>query len=86
MAQPDHGIPIQIDHKPYKAPRSPMTGSELRALAQPPITAQYDLWAETRGQGDDVKVEDGQGVAIEPGAHFYTALATINPGACDGHS
>ena len=84
--QSDHGIPIQIDHKPYKAPKSPMTGLELRALAQPPITSKYDLWEETRGQGDDLKIGNNQDIPIEPGAHFYTALATINPGAFHGHS
>ncbi|MEK6289217.1 MAG: multiubiquitin domain-containing protein [Acidobacteriota bacterium] len=73
-------IPIQIDHKPYKAPKTPMTGAELRALAEPPIGADRDLFRVVPGPGDDVKVEDNDSVALEPGMHFYSAPKQINPG------
>jgi hypothetical protein len=74
-------IPIQIDHKPYKAPKSPMTGAELRNLATPAIGADYDLWLEVPGR-DDVLMGDTTPVELKPGMHFYSAPRTIDPGAC----
>lgn len=81
MANPheDH-IPIQIDHKPYKAPKTPMTGAELKALADPPIGNDRDLFRVVPGPADDVLVNDGDSVDLQPGMHFYTAPKTINPG------
>ncbi|QNN21750.1 hypothetical protein HED60_05515 [Planctomycetales bacterium ZRK34] len=75
--------PIIIDNKPYKAPKSPMTGSELRALAVPPIASDYELWLEMPGDDDD-KIADNQAVELKPGMHFYSVLGQINPGASDG--
>ena len=75
-------IPVVIDHRPYKAPKSPMTGAELRVLAQPPIGAARDLWREVPGPGDDVRIGDADQVALHPGMHFYSAPRTIDPG-CD---
>ena len=37
-----HKVAIRIDHKPYEAPKETMTGLELRALADPPISQDYD--------------------------------------------
>lgn len=73
-------IPIKIDGKPYKAPKTPMTGAELRALAQPPIGADRDLWREVPGPADDIRINDTDSVDLEPGMHFYSAPTTINPG------
>lgn len=76
-------IPIQIDHKPYKAPKTPMTGAEIRALASPPIGSDQDLFQVVPGPKDDIKVGDQDSIGLEPGMHFYTAPKTINPGgAC----
>jgi hypothetical protein len=79
----DHGahpteIPIQIDHRPYKAPKPAMTGAELKALAG--ITGDYDIWYETPGPNDDVKVRDDASFELRTGAHFYSMPRTINPG------
>jgi hypothetical protein len=73
-------IPIQIDHKPYKAEKTPMTGTELRTLANPDIGGDRDLFRVVPGPGDDVKVGDQEVVGLEPGMHFYSAPKTINPG------
>lgn len=73
-------VPIQIDHKPYKAPKPSMTGTELRQLADPDIAADRDLFRVVPGPADDVKVSDGDTVQLEPGMHFYSAPKTINPG------
>ncbi len=71
-------IPIQIDHKPYKAPQSPMTGTQLKALAG--VTGAYDLFFETPGAADDFLVADNQDFDFKPGSHFYTIASKINPG------
>jgi hypothetical protein len=73
-------IPIQIDHRPYKAEKNPMTGAELRVLADPEIGTDRDLFRVVPGPGDDVKVGDQEAVGLEPGMHFYSAPKTINPG------
>ena len=76
-----HEVPIRIDHKPYKAPKEAMTGLELRALAEPHISEDYDLWLEHPGPEDDIKVGDNQTIHLKPGMHFYISPKTINPGA-----
>lgn len=81
--KPDHTahpqeISIQIDHRPYKAPKERMTGAELKSLAG--ITGDYDLWFETPGPTDDIKVRDDVPFELKPGAHFYSMPRTINPG------
>lgn len=79
MSHEQH-IPIQIDHRPYQAPRTPMTGAELKAFAQPPIGPDYDLWLVVPGPADDDKIDDTHAVDLKPGMHFYSAPKTINPG------
>ena len=76
-----HGIPIQIDHKPYHAPKTPMTGNEIRLIVQPPLNGDRDLFQVVPGPADDVKVSDNDSVDIKPGMHFYSAPKTINPGS-----
>lgn len=77
---PEKELPIHIDHKPCRAPRTPMTGAELRALADPPIGADRDLFRVVPGPEDDVKVGDAESVDLKSGMHFYSAPTTINPG------
>ncbi len=77
-------IEIRIDHKVYTATKNPMTGSELRKLAEPHIGPDYDLWLEHPGPHDDLKVANDEEVHLKPGMHFYISPATINPGASDG--
>ncbi len=74
------GITIHIDHKRYTAPKTPMTGSELRVLADPDIGADRDLFRVVPGPGDDELVGDSDQVALKNGMHFYSAPTTINPG------
>lgn len=77
----DDFIPIQIDHKPYKAPKTPMTATELRVLADPDVGSDRDLFLTVPGPADDDLIEDGSSVNLTPGMHFYTAPRSINPGA-----
>jgi hypothetical protein len=80
----DKFIPITIDTRPYKAPKTPMSAKELRELADPDIGADRDLWRTVPGPADDVLVNDGSSVDLEAGMHFYSAPRTINPGG--GHA
>lgn len=73
-------IPITIDKKPYKATKEEMTGAELRALPDPDVPADRDLWLEIPGNQDDMPVTPGSVIHLKPGMHFYTAPSTINPG------
>jgi hypothetical protein len=75
---------IRIDHKVYSAPKTPMTGLELRTLAEPDIGPDYDLWLENPGPQDDTKVGNDLPIDLKSGMHFYISPATINPGASDG--
>ena len=77
----DHLIPIQIDRAPYKASKTPMTGAEIRALAQPPIGGDRDLYLEVPGRGQDRLIGDTEAVDLREGMHFYSAPKTVNPGA-----
>lgn len=79
----DPGIPIQIDHKKYTAPTTPMTGSQLRTLADPDIGSDRDLWLTVPGPADDLLIGNDLKVDLKPGMHFYTAPTTINPGGSD---
>lgn len=76
----DHGVPIQIDGKPYKAPTATMTGAGIRALVTPPIGPDRDLFLVVPGPADDVKVGDTDAIEVKPGSHFFSAPTTINPG------
>lgn len=76
----DHFIPIKIDNAAYKAPKTPMTAEELRALPDPDIGTNRDLFLTVPGPGDDRLIADGETVDLKPGMHFYTAPRTINPG------
>lgn len=75
-----HPIPISIDKEHFKAHKTPMTGTEIRALPDPDVPADRDLWLEIHGPADDVLVSLDKSIDIKPGMHFYTAPSTINPG------
>lgn len=75
-------IPISIDKEHFKAPKTPMTGAELRALPNPDVSVDRDLWLDTHGPADDILVTADQSIDLMPGMHFYTAPSNINPGFC----
>lgn len=76
----DKHIPITIDKKPYKATKDEMTGAEIRALPDPDVATERDLWLEMHGNQDDIPVGLSTVIDLKPGMHFYTAPSTINPG------
>jgi hypothetical protein len=76
----EHHIPITIDKTHFKVSTEQMTGTELRALPDPDVPADRDLWLEIHGNQDDELVAPASVIHLKPGMHFYTAPSTINPG------
>jgi Multiubiquitin len=79
-----HDVFIHIDHKKYDPEQHSMSGNQIRAFAKPPIGPEYDLWLETPGPGDDLKIGDNQEVHLKRGMSFYSVLRHIDPGASNG--
>lgn len=73
-------IPIFIDQVKYDAPANVLTGAALRALPDPDVPADRDLWLEVPGPKDDDLVDPTKQYEVKPGSHYYTAPKTINPG------
>lgn len=71
---------VIIDDRPYKASSDDMTGAQLRALADPPIGEDRDLWLEAR-HGEDRLIGDGEVIELDPGMRFFSTPRHINPGA-----
>lgn len=76
----DRTFRIHIDKELVEAPEQVMTGSEIRALVNPPIGATRDLWKVVPG-GDDDLIENDEAVRLKNGDRFFTTPSTINPGA-----
>lgn len=83
MSQDKHNnghdeIPIFIDKNKFKL-TSPQSGSNLYTIGG--VRPGYDLFRETRGQGDDEFIpNDPTQITLHPGDHFYTAQSSLNPG------
>jgi Multiubiquitin len=72
-------IVIHIDRTKFEVEDTEMTGTELRALPEPDIGSEFDLWLEVPG-GEDDRIEADEPVRLKNGTHFFTAPSTINPG------
>ncbi len=77
-APPKKEFNIRIDREHFKVAKPVMTGAELRALPEPDIGPDRDLFEIVPG-GSDVKIE-GDPVVMRDGLRFFTAPAQINPG------
>lgn len=73
-------IEITIDHQAFLVPKEEMTAEELRALPDPDIGPDRDLYLEGKGDQDDDLIETGAAIKLKKGLHFFTAPATITPG------
>lgn len=78
-----HGGPphfqIRIDRDHYTVSQSTLTGLELRALPDPDVGPDRDLFEVVPG-GSDIKIENDAVVEMRSGLRFFTAPAQINPG------
>lgn len=73
-------VTIHIDREIFKLKVDEMSAEDLRALPEPDIGADRDLYAEVPGDREDKLVEAGERVRLKNGQHFFTAPATISPG------
>lgn len=80
--RPEHAghIPITIDGTRFNAPAHEMSGQALRALPNPDVPADRDLWLEVPGPKDDELIRPEKTYKVKAGSHYYTAPSTINPG------
>jgi len=70
---------IKIDRSEFKVAQAALTGAQLRALPNPDIGAERDLFEVVPG-GSDRKIELTEVVKMRDGLRFFTAPAQINPG------
>ena len=75
----EHSFNIKIDREHFKVPQAILTGAQLRALPNPDITPDRDLFEVVPG-GSDKKIEVNDRVEMRDGLRFFTAPAVINPG------
>ncbi|QIG97603.1 multiubiquitin domain-containing protein [Bradyrhizobium sp. 6(2017)] len=75
-----HPYDIKIDRTEFKVKEHFLTGAQLRALPNPPIGPDRDLFEVVPG-GSDEKIADTQEVKMRDGLRFFTAPAQINPGS-----
>jgi hypothetical protein len=71
---------IHIDQHVFKVAPIAMTAEELRALPDPPIGPDRDLYLEAPGHSEDELIQAGRRVELKNGMHFFTAPSAITPG------
>lgn len=76
----DKTVEITIDAETFVVPKDEMSAEELRALPEPDIGPDRDLYLEGHGGDEDDLVEAGESVRLKKGLRFFTAPATITPG------
>ncbi len=76
-----HEFNIRIDREHYKVSKAKLTGAQLRALPNPDVGPDRDLFQVVPG-GSDRKVELNDVIEMKDGLRFFTAPAQINPGNC----
>lgn len=74
-----HEFHIQIDRVHFTVTQTEMNGAELRALPNPPIGPERDLFEVVPGQPDR-KLSNDSVVEIRDGKRLFTAPGQINPG------
>lgn len=76
--KPDKDFVIHIDRKQYRAEHSPITGAEIRRLAE--LGGDVDLYLEETGDAEDRLIGDEEAVALRNGLHFFSTPRHITPG------
>jgi Multiubiquitin len=75
-----HEFHIQIDRAHFTVAQDQLRGAQLRALPNPPIGSDRDLY-EIRPGNPDLLIGDSEAVKMHDGLRFFTAPKQINPGA-----
>ena len=73
---------IQIDRVHYTVHEAQMSGAEIRAVPDPDIGPERDLFEVVPGHSDR-KIENADVIEMSNGKRFFTAPAHINPGQSD---
>jgi hypothetical protein len=79
-SRPAKTVDITIDQQAFALPKDEVTAEELRALPEPDVGPDRDLYLEGKGDRDDDLIEAGETVKLKKGLHFFTAPASITPG------
>ena len=72
-------VPIYIDGTKYHPEGDKLSGTQLRAVPEPPVSEDRDLWLDIVDELDQL-IEDGQIVDLVPNMRFFTVPRVINPG------
>ncbi len=75
----DRTFLIFIDKREFRVEGPTITGTQLRALPEPPIGPEFDLYEEA-ASGDDPLISNETVVHLRQRMHFFTAPSNINPG------
>lgn len=76
-------VPIFIDGTKYQAHAHELTGAQIRALAQPPIGEDRDLWLDIVDELDEL-INDDRVVEMVDKMRFFTVPRVINAGQSAG--
>jgi hypothetical protein len=72
-------VAIFIDGTKYHAHAHALTGAQIRAVAQPPVGEDRDLWLDIVDELDE-PISDDQVVELVDKMRFFTVPRVINPG------
>jgi hypothetical protein len=72
-------VPIYIDGTKYHPDGDKLSGTHLRAVPQPPVSEDRDLWLDIVDELDEL-IENDQVVELLPNMRFFTVPRVINPG------
>jgi hypothetical protein len=80
-AKPEHKTySIHIDNVLFKREEDSLTGAELRALPDPDISGEFDLFLVVPG-GLDLLVGDDEVIQLREGQHFMSVPRDVTPGS-----
>lgn len=72
-------VTIYIDGTQYIAGTRELTGAQIRAVANPPIPDDRDLWMDIVDKLDEL-IPNDKTVELEPNQRFFSVPRVINPG------
>ena len=78
--KPPKAVRITIDAQIFNVPKEEVSAEELRALPEPDIGSDRDLYLEGRGNHEDDLIAAGETVKLKNNLRFFTAPASITPG------
>ncbi|PPF54645.1 hypothetical protein C5C13_13560 [Clavibacter michiganensis] len=69
-------VTIYIDAHPYKVPAGPTPVTALRALTDPPVPAEKDLWLDIDDEQDQ-ELDPTATITVVEGMRFFTEIDAI---------